>query len=226
MRSSYHHAVGLCLVLAVPALCAADAPATPDKQKTPQQHVNEAKAEAVKAIKEGVEQALARHPETSAEMKAALRSPALHEQWVKCIQDQSGKALANLNLKDLPIDEKTKNELSADMRSQALRDFSESATEEALGNTLRIGLEEKFPPAKGNGRNAPGSPWKNLPKGTHSAEKSYTGQITRDKDGNEVRTEEKSYKVDGKEVSKAEYERVRGEMFDILDRFRRMAQKK
>ncbi len=101
-HSGRFHIAMIVVVLAVIAGpgCAATAdPASPVKiEKTPAQKEHEAHAAALQAIHDAVEASIAHHPEISAELKAQLRQPSLHETWVKSVNDAAKKALESTPL--------------------------------------------------------------------------------------------------------------------------------
>jgi hypothetical protein len=100
-----------------------------EKPKPFDQRMREAKAEALKNIKAGVDNALARHPKISADLKNALRNSSTHESWIEQTRTQARLALAKM--KDVSPEFKQNAEINA------VRDaWSEARTEQWMEVTL------------------------------------------------------------------------------------------
>jgi hypothetical protein len=101
------------------------------KQKPHHQLLREAKEQALKNFKAGVEKSFAKFPTISAESKAMLRSSSVHQSWIANTIDECRKQTTRL-----PKEDREKAELAA------LAIWTEARVEEFMDTTLTYKLEE------------------------------------------------------------------------------------
>jgi hypothetical protein len=195
------------------------------KPITPQEREKQVKEEAKVAIKAAVEKAIEAHPDISADLKSSLRNPALHDKWIQAVEQQTRQAAENGfgRMPGNPIAGDVKEDLIKGLQVNAIKELTEGAVEDIITRSLdNKKATEAADAARKAGKQPPPPKLPNIPNGNQSAGSSYTYKQTT-KDGVTQTEENRSYKVNGKEVSRAEYDRARSQMASLMDQLIRAA---
>ncbi|HYF49600.1 MAG TPA: hypothetical protein VEJ63_09355 [Planctomycetota bacterium] len=102
-------------------------------EKSFAQRVQEAKAEALKNIKAGVEKALANHPDLAADARAAVSSSTTHETWIEASRKQAlqmAGRVKSIVVKDGVVHrEELSKEKKEELELNAIRSWTENSAE-------------------------------------------------------------------------------------------------
>ena len=214
-HSGRFHIAMIVVVLAAiagPGGAATADPASPVKiEKTPAQKEHEAHAAALQAIHDAVEASIAHHPEISAELKAQLRQPSLHETWVKSVNEAAKKALESTPLlKGVEVTDAMK----ADFQANALKNLTEGTVEEIIRRSLEKTQAVGKPLPPGNG---PHGKLAGMPKSMSASETYIHSSTTNLTTGKSEVEDRHSYMVNGRDVSKEEHDRVKAQIQGLAD---------